>query len=47
MWVVIEADPDAVKHNSVDELKDVMKSAFRSNNVIHVKRAYASFRYHT
>ena len=28
MWGVIEADPDAVTHNSVGDLKDVMKSAF-------------------
>ena len=44
MWGVIEADPDAVTHKSVDELKDVMKSAFSSNKVTHVKRACTSFR---
>ena len=47
MWGVIEADPDAVTHNSVDELKDVMKSAFRSNKVTNVKRACDSFREYT
>ena len=47
MWVVIEADPDAITHNSVDDLKDVMKSAFTSNKVTHVKRACASFRDHS
>ena len=47
MWGVIEADPDAVTHKSVDELKDVMKSAFRSNKVTHVKRACTSFRDYT
>ena len=47
MWGVIEADPDAVPHYSVDDLKDVMKSAFRSNKATHVKRICASFRDHT
>ena len=47
MCGVIEADPDAVTHNSVDDLKDAMKSAFRSNKVTHVKRSCASFRDHT
>ena len=47
MWGIIEADPDAVTHNSIDDLKDVIKSAFRSNKVTHVKRACASFRDHT
>ena len=47
MWGVIEADPDAVTHNSVDDLKDVMKSAFRSKKVTHAKGACASFRDHT
>ena len=46
MWGVIEANPDAVTHNSVDDLKDVMKSAFRSNKVTHVKGACALFRDH-
>ena len=41
MWGVIEADPDAVTHNSVDDLKDVMKSAFRSKKVTHVSRGHA------
>ena len=47
MWGVIEEDPDAVTHNSVDNLKDVIRSVVRSNKVIHVKRASASFRDHT
>ena len=47
MWGVIEAGPDAVTHNSVDDLNDVMKSTFRSKKVTHVKRACASFRDHT
>ena len=46
MWGVIEANADAVTHNSVDNLKDVLKSAFRSNKVIHVKGACAPFRDH-
>ena len=33
MWGVIKAGPDAVTHNSVDYLKDVMNSVFRSNKV--------------
>ena len=47
MWGVIVADPDAVTHNSVDDLKDVMKSVVRSNKVTHVMRALASFQDHT
>ena len=47
MWGVIEADPNAVTHDSVDDLKDVMKSAFVSNKVTHVKVACAVFRDHT
>ena len=47
MLDVIDANPDAVTQNSVDNLRDIMKSAFRSNNVTHVKRACASFRDYT
>ena len=47
MWGVIEADSGAVTYNSVDDLKDVMNSAFGANKVTHVKRACASFRDHT
>ena len=47
MWGIIEADPDAVTHKSVDKLKDVMKSASRSNKVTHVKKACTSFRDYT
>ena len=47
MCGVIEADPNAVTHDSVNYLKDVMTSAFRSNKVTHVKRACASFQDHT
>ena len=43
----IKADTDAVTYNSVDDLKDVMKSASRPNKVTHVKRACPSFRDHT
>ena len=42
-----QADSDAVTHNSVDDLKDVMESDFRSSKVNHVKRACVSFRDHT
>ena len=47
MWGVIEADPDAVTHNSIDDLRDVMKSVVRPDRVTHVNRAFASFRGHT
>ena len=47
MYGVIEADHDAVTHNRVDHLRDVMKSAVRSNKVTNVKSAFASFRDHT
>ena len=47
MWGVIEAGLDAVKHNSVDDLKDVTKYVFRSNKVTDIKRACASIRDHT
>ena len=47
MWGVIEAEPDAVTHNSVDYFRDVTKCAFRSKKVTHVKGASASFRDHT
>ena len=43
MREVIETGSDAVIHNNVDDLKDVIKSASRSNNVAHVKRAFTSF----
>ena len=36
-----------VTHSGVDELKVVMKSAFRSNKVTHVKRECTSFRDYT
>ena len=47
MWGVIEADPDAATRSSIDDLKDLMKSAFRSNKVTNVKGACAFFRDHT
>ena len=40
---VFEADPDAVTHNTVDDPKDVIKSAFGPNKFTHVRRACAFF----
>ena len=44
MWGVIEAHSNAVAHNSVNNLKDAIRSAFRSVKAAQVKRACTAFR---